>query len=372
MFAIRFVLISALLLPCLGAEEMDLSVVQRIRAEAFERSQVMEHMFYLTDVAGPRITNSPGYDIAADWSLARFQEYGLKNVHKEKWGPFGKGWTFDRFSAHMLTPQYAPLVGLPLAWSPSTNGPVKGKVVWAPIRAEEDFARYKGKLAGAIVLIDPGRASKLSLEPLARRYTDAQLEEMTHTGIGAGGPAVPALPGDAAKPAITWRERAAWRKKRYGFLKAEGVAVVVSAGYAGDGVTLFGQAAGDRLDKEPNAPPAMVLANDHYNRILRLLDHNIPVELEVESKVRFLDTPDSYNVLAEIPGTGKADELVMLGGHLDSWHGATGATDNGSGSAVMIEAVRILKALKLPMKRTVRVALWGGEGVWGCSVRRPM
>ncbi|MCX6624002.1 MAG: peptidase M28, partial [Acidobacteria bacterium] len=176
-------LLASLLLPRLTAqaepEVVDLTMIHRIRAEAIERSQVMEHLFYLTDVSGPRITNSPGYDAAANWAMARFGEYGMANVHKEKWGPFGRGWTFDRFSAHLLSPQYAPLVGFPLAWSPSTNGQAKARAIYAPITTAADFERWKGKLRGAIVLIDPARPSTLSLAPLARRYTDAELDEMS-------------------------------------------------------------------------------------------------------------------------------------------------------------------------------------------------
>ncbi len=357
-------ILSALLLAASAQtqpEVVDLSVVHRIRAEALNHSEVMEHLFYLTDVSGPRITNSPGYDAAANWAIKRFDEYGLSNAHKEKWGPFGRGWTFDRFSADLITPQYAPLVGFPLAWSPSTNGPVKAKVIFAPLATAADFEKYKGKLRGAIVLIDPLRASSLEWKPRATRLTDAELEEQTKQVISS---ALPPSPADARRKR---QEAVALRKKKYAFLKDEGAAVIVVTGYRGDGLTLMAQAAGSRLDKEPTTPPAIALAPDHYDRIVRLLEHKIPVEMEVNSQVRFLDTPDSYNVLAEIPGTTKKDEVVMIGAHLDSWQGATGATDNAVGCAVMIEAMRILHKLNLPMARTVRVALWGGEelGLFG-------
>jgi len=342
-------------------ESVDLSVIHRIRDEALNHSQVMEHLFYLSDVNGPRVTNSPGFDAAADWAIKRFEEYGLSDVHKEKWGPFGRGWTFDRFSAHLIAPQYAPLVGFPLAWSPSTNGLVRAKAVYAPLATAADFDKYKGKLRGAIVLMDPLRPSSLEWKPRATRLTDAELEEQTKLSISSTPPASP------AEFRRQRREATELRKKKYAFLKAEGAAVVVVTGYRGEGLTLMAQAAGSRLDKEPTTPPAIALAPDHYNRIVRLLEHKIPVDLEVNSQTRFLANGDSYNVLGEIPGTTKKDELVMIGAHLDSWQGATGATDNGAGCVVMIEAMRILRKLNLPMARTVRVALWGAEelGLFG-------
>lgn len=342
-------------------ETVDLSVIHRIRAEALEHSEVMDHLFYLSDVSGPRITNSPGFDKAANWAIKRFSEFGLANVHKEAWGPFGRGWTFDRFSAHLITPDYAPLTGFPLAWSPSTAGTVKTHAIYAPLATATDFDKYKGKLRGAIVLIDAPRPSSLEWKPRATRLTDAELESQTSLAISSAPPAPPDQMRRRRHEAMELR------KKKYAFLLAEGVRVVVVAGFGGDGLMLMAQAAGSWRDKTPTTPPAVALAPDHYNRIVRLLEHKIPVELEIDSETRFLDSADSYNVLAEIPGTTKKDEVVMIGAHLDSWQGATGATDNAAGCAVMIEAMRILRKLNLPMARTVRVALWSAEelGLFG-------
>src|ERR1700722_15494138 len=285
-------------LSAFSEEPVDLSVIHRIKAEALENSKVMEHVFYLSDVNGPRLTNSPGFKSAGDWVVKRLQEYGLTSVHQEPWGPFGRGWTYTHFSGHMLTPAYAPLIGFPLAWSPGTQGPVEAEAIYAPLETEADFEKFKGKLRGKIVLSMKSRDLAMPTDPPGRRLTDAELNPTVEPGR---------LPN------------------------------------------LF----------RPLGPEQ---TPEHYNRGVRLLDHNIPVKLEFDIQARFIDSPtDSFNVIGEIEGGRKKDEIVMLGAHLDSWHGGTGATDNGTGSAVAIEAVRILKALNLKMDRTVRVALWGGE-----------
>jgi carboxypeptidase Q len=337
-------------------ETPDLTIVNRIKAEAFQNSQVMDHLFYLSDVYGPRLTNSPGHRAAAEWVLKQLRGYGLQNVEKEKWGPFGQSWKLTRFSGHMLAPQYQPLIGMPLAWTASTKGVVTGEPVLAPLATEADFEVFKGKLKGKIVLIMDAKNIEMSTEPLAHRFTAEELL----TREKAPDPARLGGPGPAARKQ---REAAtAFRKKRNQFLRDEGALVVLQYGANGDGGTIFAAAGGSRDVKDPIPPATVALTPEHYNRIARLIAHNIPVKLEfdVESEM-IADTTDSFNVVGEIPGNAKKDEIVMLGGHLDSWHGATGATDNGTGSAVAIEAVRILEALHVPLDRTVRIALWGGE-----------
>ncbi|HEY3457308.1 MAG TPA: M20/M25/M40 family metallo-hydrolase [Bryobacteraceae bacterium] len=337
-------------------ETTDLSIVNRIKAEAFQNSQVMDHLFYLSDVYGPRLTNSPGYRAAADWVMERLREYGLRNVKAEKWGPFGQSWKLTRFSGHMLAPQYQPLIGMPLAWTASTKGVVSGEPVLAPLRSEADFERFKGQLRGKIVLIMDAKNIEMSTAPLAHRFTDEELFSRAKAPD-------PSRLGPAAPAARAQREAAAaFRKKRNQFLRDEGALVVLQYSSKGDGGTVFAQAGGSREVEDPIPPPTVALTPEHYNRIARLIAHQIPVKLEfdVESEM-ITDQSDSFNVVGEIPGHGKKDELVMLGGHLDSWHGATGATDNGTGCAVAIEAVRILEALHVPLDRTVRIALWGGE-----------
>ena len=362
----KFTLGCALLFPFViaqaqtGSEPVDLAIVHRIKTEAFENSKVMDHVFYLTDVHGPRVTNSPGYKEAGDWVVGRLKEYGLTNVHEEPWGPFGRGWTYTRFYAGMIAPQYQPLIGFPLAWTPGTNGLVQADAVLAPMTGEADFAKYKGKLKGKIVLTMPRKEVSMSLEPLAHRLTDAELKARTETPD-------PSRLGNFLRPPMSGLAPAAqpsaeFRRKMARFLKDEGAVVVLQYGYNGDGGTVFASSGGSRDPKDPVPPPMVVVTPEHYNRIARLLEHNIPVQLEFDIRAQFLDSPaNSFNVIGEIQGGRKGDEIVMLGGHMDSWHGGTGATDNATGSSVAIEAVRILKSLNVTLDRTVRIALWGGE-----------
>src|ERR1700685_561332 len=338
-------------------EPVDLSVIHRIKAEALENSKVMEHIFYLTDANGPRLTNSPGFKSAGDWVVKQLQEYGLADVHEEAWGPFGRGWTYTLSPAHMLQPVYAPLIGFPLAWSPGTSGPVQAEAIYAPLENDADLEKFKGKLRGKIVLSIKSRDLAMPTDPPGRRLTDARL---TPNVSPARLPILFRPPGPPETP--EQQKRTAFRNKVNQFLKDEGAAVVLQSGNVGDAGTVFGQAGGSRDPKDPIPPPMVVVTPEHYNRVVRLLDRKIPVKLEFDIQAQFIDSPtDSFNVIGEIEGGRKKDEIVMLGGHLDSWHGGTGATDNATGSAVAIEAVRILKTLNLKMDRTVRVALWGGE-----------
>jgi hypothetical protein len=354
-------------MPLFAQDNVDLTVLNHIKAEAFQNSQAMDHLFYISDVYGPRLTNSPGHRQAAEWALKRLQGYGLQNVKLEKWGPFGQSWQLKFFSAHLMEPQYMPLIGVPLAWTPGTNGVVTAEPVMAVIKTEDDFAKYKGKLRGKVVLTMAPKEIEMITEPMAHRLTNEELlaretvVDPSRLGLGFGG----GRRGVAAAPIPTPEERAAaakFRVKTQQFLKEEGAVVVLEYGFNGDGGTVFATSGGSRDPKDPTPLPTVALTPEHYNRIARLVDHNIPVKLQFDIQAQFLkDNPDSFNIVGEIPGTTKADELVMLGGHFDSWHGATGATDNGTGSSVAIEAVRILTALHLPMARTVRIALWGGE-----------
>ncbi len=342
-------LLSGLLL---AEENVDLAVVNRIKAEAFQNSQAMEHVAYLTDVYGPRLTNSPGNRAAAEWAMKQLKSWGLVNVHLEKWGPFGTSWRLKHFAGHLLEPQYQPLIGMPLAWTPGTGGVVKGEPVMAVIAAESDFEKYKGKLRGKIVLLMETRALEAQFMPLGHRWTDEEIEARNTIPDVARMSSRPRPPAGAPE----------FRNKRNQFLKDEGALVVLQYGTPGDGGTIFVVAGGSRDAKDPVPPPTVALTPEHYNRIARLVTRKIPVKLEFEIDAEFLkEGEESYNIIAEIPGTSKKDEIVMLGGHFDSWHGGTGATDNAAGSSVAMEAVRILTKLKLPMDRTVRIALWNGE-----------
>lgn len=341
----------AVMAPSVTAEDQpDLGVIHRIKLEAFDNSQVMDHLFYLTDVNGPRLTNSPGFHSAVEWCLKRLKELGLENVHTEKWD-FGKGWSYSNFSIDLVEPVYAPLVGFPLAWTPGTGGALTAEPILAVMKKKEDFDKHKGKLKGKIVLIDEPRKLELSVEPIGKRFSEEDLA------------------GTAQAPEPKKREEEEDRDEekefaaeRNRFLAEEGAAAALRISYKGSGGFVAGTRGGSQKPDEPVPPPMVVLAPEHYNRIARLLEKKVPVRVRLNYEARFYeDDPNSVNVLAEIPGGKKKDEVVMLGGHLDSWHGGTGAADNAAGVAVAIEVVRVLKALNLPMDRTVRIALWGGE-----------
>ena len=350
-------------IPSRSEEPVDLSIVHRIKAEAFDNSKVMEHEFYLADVYGPRLAGSPNYQAAGDWVMKRLKEYGLTNVHEEPWA-FGRGWTYTWFSGHMIEPQYQPLIGFPLAWTPGTNGAVQGEAIYAPMTTDADLDKFKGKLNGKVVLTMRAKDLAMQMQPPGHRLTDEELASRTQVPDPSR-LAFPFRPPTAAGVPTTPEEREQARKFRLKlnqFLKDEGALVVLEYGYNGDGGTVFAAAGGSRDVKDPVPPPMVAVTPEHYNRIVRLLQHNMPVKLSFDIRARFIDAPtDSFNVIGEIEGGRKKDEIVMLGAHLDSWHGGTGATDNATGSSVAIEAVRILKSLNISLDRTVRVAFWGGE-----------
>ncbi len=367
MRSIKLVLpvVLGLLLPLLAQEKVDLAAVNKIKAEAINSSKVMDTMFYLTDVYGPRLTNSPNYKAAGDWAMKRLSEYGLANVHEEKWGPFGRGWANKYFEAHMVEPRFASLVGVPLAWTEGTPGSVTGEPILAVIRTDADMEKYKGKLKGKIVMTSTPRELPFPTTPDAKRYSDADLaEEAEAPELGRRGNAygVP-NPNQPQSAPLSREERMKLQEKIRQFLRSEGAVLAISDTTRGEGDTIFAEAGGSYDPKYTAAIPSVVLMPEHYNRIARLVQHEIPVKLEFNIQNEFYDSdPNCFNIVGEIPGTGPhKDEIVMLGAHFDSWHGGTGATDNGAGSAVMMEAVRVLKAANLPLDRTVRIALWGGE-----------
>ena len=268
-------------------------------------------------------------------------------------------------------PAYAALIGFPLAWTPGTNGPVTADAVLAPLHSKEDFAKYKGKLKGKIVLIFDPRELAMHTTVEARRLTD---EEVTapRGGFGGGRPGAAAAPKPGEYTPSTLSTAAATgrvlRNEVNTFLKEEGAAVALTPGYNGDGGTIFASYGGSQDPKDPVGPPMAAITPEQYNRICRLLQHGTTPKLTFDIAVDYQkDDQMGFNVIGEIPGTTKRDEVVMVGGHFDSWQGGTGATDNGTGSSVAMEAVRILTTLHKPMARTVRVALWGGEeeGLYG-------
>jgi carboxypeptidase Q len=373
---------------CLSAqvsaeEKVDLSIVNRIKSEAFNNSKVMETAFFLTDVYGPRLTGSPQIKAAGDWAVKQMGEWGLANPKMEVWGPFGRGWSCTRFTAMLKEPEFSPLIGFARPWSEGTNGPVSGQAMMAVITGPDDLAKFKGKLKGKIVLTAAPHASELITAPLSVRLTDAELEaEATAPDPSAGNPA--SLPmgfqrgpggqqaargGAGGRPGATGgpggpnarNNMRQFRAQLNKFLKDEGVLVAITPGSGTDGGDVFGQAAGSQDPKEETPPPSVVITNEHYNRIARLIEKQVPVTLEFDIQNKFTEPADSFNVVAEIPGAKPDSGVVMVGAHFDSWTGGTGATDNAAGAAVAMEAMRILKSLGLKMDRTVRVALWTGE-----------
>jgi carboxypeptidase Q len=342
-------------------EKVDLYAIQRIRAEERAHSKVMDTLFYLTDVNGPRLTNSPNYFAAAEWVVKQMQDLGISS-RAEKWGPFGRSFKVDKYYAAMTQPQYMPLIGFPLAWSASTNGAIDAEAVIASIYTDADMEKFRGKLKGKVVLGTTPREIGLGMKALASRWSAPELldlEKFPEATPDNRAGYRSRLPGPWQN--LSRDEVAAMRKKINAFYAAEQVAGLLSFGYAGDDGTVFGSSAGSREEKDPIPPPSIVVTPEHYNRIYRLLSHNIAVKLNLDVKTEILPAQESENVIAEILGEAKKDEWVMLGAHLDSWHGGTGATDNASGSAVMIEAMRLLKSLNLKMDRSVRMALWSGE-----------
>jgi hypothetical protein len=347
--------------PQWTGDKPDLDAIYKIKDEGLNHSHVMEIEGYLTDVYGPRLTGSPGAREAADWTTKTMNEWGLANVHLEEWGPFGRGWSNERFSAQMITPRPYILIAYPEAWTPGTNEvgapPVTADAVLALINKPEDMDQYKGKLKGKFVLTAPLPDVKPNFDkPDAHRYTDAELVDESTQEIG-GAPD----PARAARFA-EFRARRELNQKIQKFLIDEGIAAWIEPSRAGDYGTVFVQQCGSQDPKAPPAPARITLAAESYGRIYRVLDKKIPVTLQIDDENKFYDdNPNSFDILGEIPGTDKADEVVMLGGHFDSWQAGTGATDNGAGSAVMLEAIRILKTSGLKMRRTVRVGLWTGE-----------
>jgi hypothetical protein len=353
-------------------ERVDLGVAHRIRDEAFGRnSKVMDTAFQLTDVHGPRLTFSPAARRAGEWAVHQMKEWGLANTHLEAWGPMGRGWQCTRFVAMMKTPEFQPVIGFAQPWTPGTNGDITGEAVLAMINGPEDLDKWKGKLKGKIVLSATPRPTEMITQPLSVRLTDQELRQAAEAPEpSTGNPAMLPLGFSRLRPATAAGGRGAggrgagamnFRSQLNKFLKDEGVLVVVTPGGGPGGGTVMGQGTFPRDPMMELPPPSVVATPEHYNRIARLVEKNIPVSLEFDIRAELLPPSESFNVVAEIPGTSPDAGVVMLGGHFDSWTGGTGATDNAAGSAVAMEAMRILKKLDLKMARTVRVALWTGE-----------
>jgi len=335
-------------------EKVDLEAISRIRYEGFRNSKVMEFATGLMDSIGERLTGSPNMKRANEWTRDQLTAAGLSNAHLEPWGPFGRGWANQYVNARMTSPDVVPLIVYAKAWTPGTNGVVTGKCIRANIEKKEDFDKYKGKLAGMIVMFGPDAEVKPIIESPYKRLSD---DDLSKTGEYE-------IPGE--RPPFRMAEIARRRqfiKDLNQFLADEKVLAVIdhSRGTAGGG-TVFVQSGGSYKQGETTTVPQLTMASEHWSRIARLLQQKKDVTLELNVTNTFYDDdPMQYDTIAEIPGTDKKDEVVMLGAHLDSWHAGTGATDNGAGTIVMMEAVRILKALDIKPRRTIRIGLWSGE-----------
>ena len=363
-----------------SAAEPD-ATIERIKDEGMNRSQVMQTLSYLSDVIGPRLTASPNMKRACNWTRDTLEKWGMQNAHLEAWGPFGRGWSLKRFSAQVIEPQDIPLIAYPKAWSPSTNGPLTGDVVYLDAKTEADLDQYKGKLRGAIVLVQAPRELKARFDPLGKRQDEKSLLALADAVPPATGPNRGGGGGGGNRFSPEQRATLQFNVRKLMFAMDEGAAILVDGSRAGDGGTVFVQqstvpqpvpdvpfgpgAPRQKAAYDKDAPrylPQIVLANEHYNRITRMLQAGEKVKMEVNIAVEWQDAdPMGYNTVAEIPGTDLKDEVVMLGGHMDSWHAGTGATDNGAGVAVAMEAVRIIQTLGLKPRRTIRIGLWTGE-----------
>ncbi len=415
-----------------AVEKVDTTIVDKIKEEGLQRSQVMESISYLTDVHGPRLTGSPLTKIAGEWTKQKLSEWGLENSHLENWGPFGRGWTLEACSVNLVEPHYTALIAYPKAWTPSTSKTIRSEPVYLDASTPEELEKYRGKLGRAIVLISPPREVKALFEAPATRQTDAELLGLANAdpstprrrfgppaggpgaggpgaggpgagGPGAGGPgaggrgggrSTPSAPIDASTaPASETQPPQGGRNEgrssfqiqadKWQMAYDEGAAVVIEPG-RGDGGTVFVASAtmprrADPAGREgvgnpfsrgarpwatepPDVLPQLVMAAEHYNRIVRMVQKGAHPKLSIDIESRYHDGDlNSFNIVAEIPGTDLKDEVVMLGGHFDSWHAGTGATDNAIGCGVALEAVRILKAIDAKPRRTIRIALWTGE-----------
>ncbi len=345
----------------------DADVVRAIRTEGADRSEAMTIVRWLSDVYGPRVTGTPAIEAAGAWAAERMRSWGL-DVHEERFA-YGRGWSLERFHAHMVEPQVMPIIGYPRAWTPSTAGTVTAEVARVDLDSAAGRTRARGTLRGKVVLLQPEREVAMLEGDVVLRMDDELLARAARPGreeaLGSGGT------GPRLNAAL------------HEYLVEEGVVAVLDRGsdvarlvgggplgsdlawptQRTDGGTVFVGAGGSRVANAPSTVPTATIAVEHYNRMARLVDMGLPVAVEINITTRFHDEarPNGFNLIGEITGTDLADEVVILGAHLDSTHAATGATDNAAGVAAMMEAARILQAIGARPRRTIRVALWGGE-----------
>lgn len=359
-------------------EPLDTAVVSRITDEGTNRSQVMDLVAALTEGHGPRLTGSPGHEKAAEWARAKLGSWGLASW-SDAWGPFGRGWTLKRYHTTVTAPRAIPLVSFPKAWSPGTGGLVRGEVVYINVHSDSALDTYRGKLKGAFVLLGEPRAVQPQFKPRAERETDQSLLTLSNADF-------PSRQRGRRRADLTDEQRA--ERKRVDLLtyrtwkmcEDEGAHAILTPSRS-DGGNVF--VMGANVPAHPDSPstatyraferkaprilPQIAVGAEHFNHLVRMLQRGMRVSMEMNLDVEFHKADSSYNIIAELPGTDLKDEVVMLGAHLDSWHGATGATDNATGVATCMEALRIITALDLKPRRTIRIGLWSGEeqGLFG-------
>lgn len=364
------ILLAALMLPTFALGQQA-DAIARFKDEGMNRSQAMKTLSYLTDVIGARLTNSPNQRRASQWTKEQLAKWGMQNAAVEPWGEFGRGWELKRFAASVTTPtEFVSFRAYPKAWSPSTPGAVTGDVVFVDATDEAGLEKYKGKLKGAIVFQVQPREVKPGFAPTATRFGEKELTELENS-----------KPQPLQQIQATPQQLATQRfnARKFRFYVDEGAAVLVDHSFGVDGGAI--RTMGATLPPlPPNADgtpaptvpvyaknaiatvPQIVAEVEQYNRIFRLLQQGVPVKMTVDLDAKFHDDDlQGYNTIAEIPGTDLKDEIVMIGAHLDSWHSATGATDNAAGVTVVMEAMRILQASGFKPRRTIRIGLWSGE-----------
>ncbi|MDE1163548.1 MAG: M20/M25/M40 family metallo-hydrolase [Acidobacteriaceae bacterium] len=364
--------------PQPATESLDLAMYQRIRNEGLQHGKVMQFAYALMDGIGPRLTGSPNLAKANAWTRDTMTSIGLSNAHLEDWGEFGMGWQQINTWAQMTSPDPEPLWMQALPWSVSTNGTVDGDIVYMPLTADTDLEQYKGKLKGKIVLLGAMRTTPDLTEPLFHRYTDDELQKMTEFQATEGGPRL--INGKTFAEFMAERRKMSEVKtKALKMMADEGVLAIITPtrdGSKGGGTGVIFDDNGNMLSRDGYKVegkvmiPCAVMMIEHYNRLARMYEHHVAVHVAVNIETKFTgDHEHGFNTVAEIPGTDPKlkDQVVMVGGHLDSWISATGATDNGAGTVVAMEAMRILKSLGVEPKRTIRIGLWTGEeqGIFG-------
>lgn len=351
---------------------VDARMVAAIREEGLQRSELANRLSYLTDVLGARLTNSDDMRRAQQWMLGEAEKVGLVNAHLEPFMDYGASWDTEYVSLHMMEPDYSPMVAYPVAHTPGTDGQQRLDVVIGDVRTRTDLETYRGRLRGKAVLSTP--PARIDLARFATgtpRRTDEEMQELAADVLVP--PPGPDPYFSRLYPPPPSNPEVLTAAERLEFYVSEGAAVVLesSSGWPG-AVRGFARAGAkvDRWSREATlaSVPVIAVTPEHYNRMYRVRARDIPVEIEVEVRNRHGDGPsEAANLVAEIAGSDRADEVVMLGAHLDTWHASPNASDNTSGVAVMLEAMRILKAVGAQPRRTIRMALWSGEeqGLWG-------